>query len=105
MTDIFIALTIGTLAGIIDIIPMIKRNVPKFSIGYVFAQWVFIGLLIPFVNWNIQPWVKGLIIGELGMIPVIILTYYRNKPAIPSIVVFAAILGIGIGLAGAKFIG
>ncbi len=104
MTDILLALTLGVVAGAIDIIPMIKRNVPKFSIGFVFAQWVVLGLLIPFVNWKIPSWLKGLIIGELGMIPVMILTYYRNKQALPSIMIFAAVLGIGLGIAGAKFI-
>ena len=105
MTDILTALIIGIAAGTIDILPMINQKTPRYSILYIFMQWVVIGLLIPFVDWDIQPWLKGLIIGELGMFPVIILTYSRNRRRIPSIIGFAALLGIGIGILGDIFIG
>jgi len=105
ITDILIALVIGMVAGAIDILPMLKKGIPKFSILFIFSQWVLIGLLIPFVNWDMAPWLKGMIIAELGMVPVMILTYGRNRKKIPTIIIYAAILGIGIGIAGASLIG
>lgn len=105
ITDILIALVIGMVAGAIDILPMLKKGIPNFSMLFVFSQWVFIGLLIPFVNWDIAPWLKGLIIAELGMVPVMILTYGRNRRKIPLIIISSAFLGIGIGIAGVSLIG
>ena len=88
MKNILIALLIGIIAGAIDALPMIKnKNVPRFSIMAIFTQWVVIGLLIPFVNWEIALWLKGLIIGELGMLPFLIIAFYRSKKSIiPTII-------------------
>ena len=104
INHIAIALLLGTIAGLIDALPMIKMQVPRFSIWYVFAQWVFIGLLIPFVNWPFAGWLKGLIIGVLGMIPVAIIACHRNKKRVPAILLFAAILGAAIGYTSSIFI-
>ena len=99
MIKILVALFIGLLAGAIDIVPMVQQKMHKASIQCVFAQWVFIGLLVPFVDWNLQPWAKGLIVAELGMIPLALLAYGRTKKSPIPIVLFAAILGVGIGIA------
>lgn len=99
MIKIWISLIIGLVAGAIDIVPMVRQKMHKASIQCVFAQWVFIGLLVPFVNWDLQPWLKGLIVAELGMIPLALLAYGRAKKSPIPIFLFAAILGVGIGIA------
>ncbi len=104
MNDILIALIIGTIAGIIDVVPMIIQKLDKFANWSAFFHWVVLGLIIPFVDWEIQVWLKGLIIGELSAIPILIMVYSKNKRSLIPILVFSAILGIGIALAGAKFI-
>ena len=48
-----------------------------------------IGLIIPNVNWNTQPWLKGLKIAELPEFPIMI---------------FCAIPGTSVGLPSARFI-
>lgn len=105
MNDILIALIIGIIAGIIDVIPMIIKNLDKFSNLSAFSHWVILGLIIPFVDWNIEPWLKGLILGELSAIPIMIMVYPKDKKALIPMIIFSAILGIGVALAGAKFIG
>ena len=105
MIKILTALLIGVVAGLIDTLPMLSnKNIPRFSIYHLFAQWVFIGLITPFIAWELQAWLKGLIIAELGMIPILIISYHRNRKAVPKIIIFAAALGIGIGLASQYFI-
>ena len=94
MTQIIIALVIGIVAALIDTFPMLKLPVPRFSVYAIFAQWVFIGLLIPFINWDILFWLKGLLIAELGMIPFLIIAYHRNKKSIVPIIGMAAFLGL-----------
>jgi len=105
MNDILIALIIGIIAGIIDVIPMLIQKLDKFANLSAFAHWVILGLIIPFVAWNIEPWIKGLILGELSAIPIMIIVYPKDKKALIPMFIFSAILGIGVAIAGAKFIG
>lgn len=98
MISILIALILGVFAGAVDSLPMLRMNVPRFSILAIFAQWVIIGVLIPFVSWEIPVWSKGLIIGELGMVPFMIIAWYRNKKSIIPTALMAAVLGTAIAL-------
>jgi len=98
MIKIFVALGIGIVAGAIDIVPMVRQKMHFSSIQCVFAQWVFIGLIVPFISWDLPPWLKGLIVAQLGMVPLILLAYGRAKKSPVPIVIFAAILGVGIGV-------
>jgi len=104
MNNILIALLIGAAAGVVDTLPMLRQKVPRFSIAAIFCQWVLLGLVIPFIRWDTEPWLTGLILGELGMLPFMIQVLYRNKKAVIPMMIFAAILGIAIGVAGDYFI-
>lgn len=44
-------------------------------------------------------------ISFLSALPIMIIIYQKNKKAIIPMILFSLILGAGIGLAGAKFIG
>ena len=105
MNNILIALIIGIIAGIIDVVPMIIKKLDKVSNLSAFSHWVILGLIIPFVDWNIEPWLKGLILGELSAIPIMIMVYPKDKKALIPMTIFSAILGIGVAIAGARFIG
>jgi hypothetical protein len=105
MNDILIALIIGIIAGTIDVIPMIIQKMDKYANLSAFFHWLVLGLIIPFVSWDIAPWLKGLIIAEISAIPVLFMVAKEDKKAIIPITVMSAILGIGVGLAGAWFMG
>jgi hypothetical protein len=105
MNDIFIAIIIGLVAGLIDVTPMIIMKLEKVANISAFVHYFVLGLIIPFVSWNIAPWVKGTIISFLTALPVMIIVYPKDKKAIIPMIVFAIILGAGIGLAGSRFIG
>lgn len=98
MVKILLAVAVGLVAGAIDIIPMVRQKIHKASIQCVFTQWVFIGLIIPFVDWEIQPWLKGLILAELGMIALMLLAYGRAQKSPIPIIISSAFLGIGIAV-------
>lgn len=104
MNNILIAFLIGLSAAIIDVIPMIVQRIDKYACISAFIQWIVLGLIIPFVNWDISPWLKGLIIAELTALPIIVLVIAKEPKSIIPILIFSAILGISVGLAGAKFI-
>lgn len=105
MNHILMALIIGIVAGFFDVIPMILMKLNKNAILSAFMHWLVLGLIIPFVEWNIDPWLKGLIIGELSAIPVMISIYSYDKKSMIPIILMSAILGIGVAIAGARFIG
>jgi hypothetical protein len=105
MENILIALAIGVAAGIVDVTPMIIMKLDKTANWSAFVHWVVLGLIIPFVHWNIDPWLKGLIIGELTTLPVMIIVAKNDKKSLIPMVFFSAILGIGVAIAGSKFIG
>ena len=97
--SLVIALFLGFVAGIIDIFPLMKRSIPKSTIVLVFTQWVFISLLIPFVSIGLEQWLTGIIVGIAGMIPVMAMTWHIKKAAITGILIWAIILGAGLGIA------
>ncbi|QQS51663.1 MAG: hypothetical protein IPM71_02755 [Bacteroidota bacterium] len=105
MNDFLIAVIIGIVAGLIDVTPMIIMKLEKVSNISAFVHYFVLGLIIPFVNWGIDPWLKGIIISFLSAIPVMIIVYPKDKKAIIPMIGFSLILGAGIGIAGAKFIG
>lgn len=105
MNDFFIAIIIGLVAGLIDIIPMIIQKLDNRDSISAFLHYFALGLIIPFVNWGIAPWINGIVIAILTSIPIMIIVYPRDKKAIIPMIVFSIILGAGIGIAGAKFIG
>lgn len=105
MNDILIALIIGIIAGIIDITPMVIMKLEKTANISAFIHYFVLGLIIPFVDWGIPPWITGIIIALLTAIPIMIIVFPKDKKAIIPMVLFSLTLGAGIGLAGAKFIG
>lgn len=104
MNNFLIALVIGIVAGTIDVIPMLVQRLDKFANISAFTHWLVLGLIIPFVSWNIDPWLKGLIIGELSAIPVIFMVWKNDKKAFVPILLMSALLGIGVAIAGSRFI-
>ena len=105
MHTILIALLIGLVAGLIDVIPMIIQKLDKTSCISAFIHYFVLGIIIPFVNWDMEPWLKGMIIALLMSLPVMVIVYSKDKKAILPMIIFALILGAGIGMAGTKFIG
>ncbi len=105
MNAFLIAIIIGLTAGIIDVIPMIIQKLDKRDSISAFIHYFVIGFIIPFVDWGIPSWITGIIIALLTAIPIMIIVYKKNKKVIIPMIIFSLILGAGIGLAGAKFIG
>lgn len=105
MNNFLIAIIIGLVAGLIDVIPMIIMKLEKSANISAFVHYFVLGLIIPFVGWEMTPWLKGIIISFLTAIPIMVIVYPKDKKAIIPMIIFSLILGAGIGIAGAKFIG
>ena len=105
MNNILIATIIGLVAALIDVIPMIIQKLDKTSCISAFIHYFVLGLIIPFVNWELTPWLKGMVISLMMALPVMVIVYSKDKKAIIPMTIFSLVLGAGIGIAGAKFIG
>ncbi len=105
MNELLLALGIGVIAGIVDVIPMIIQKMDKFANLSAFAHWVVLGLIIPFVSWDMEPWLKGFIIAEISAVPILLIVAPKDKKAIIPITAMSALLGIAVAWAGARFIG
>lgn len=104
MNDILIAATIGLTAGLIDVTPMILMKLERNASISAFVHYFVLGMIIPFVDWHVSPWIKGVLISFLTALPFMIIVYPKDKKAIIPMVLFSILLGAGIGVAGAKFI-
>ncbi len=104
MKNISIALLIGICAGIIDVIPMIIQKLDWHADVSAFLFWVALGVVIPYVSWNIKSWLKGLIVAELFAIPIIVITLTTGFGSVFPIMVMSALLGTLVGIVSKKFI-
>lgn len=104
MNPVITALLIGIAAGLIDITPMIIMKLDRYANISAFVHWVFLGLIIPFVHWDMQPWLKGLLIAELATLPVMIIVMKSDKKALIPMAIMTALLGVAVAIAGIAFI-
>lgn len=105
MNNIVIAVLIGVVAGIIDVIPMIFQKINKTSCISAFVHYLMLGIIIPFVAWDLPPVLKGIIISLMLTTAVIIIAYRNDKKVLVPMLVMSILLGAGIGWAGGEFIG
>jgi hypothetical protein len=104
MKILFVSMIIGIFAGIIDIVPMIVKNIDRKSIISAFVQYFFVSIVIvnidlPGIPW----WLQGSIISLALALPVIIIVSNNDMKAVPVITVMSIILGALIGIAGHLF--
>ena len=96
-------LTLGTgiVFGVIDILPMLKMKLDKFSILSAFVFY----LIVPFIVYNTDLfgmpwWLKGSVITLLLSLPVMIMVVKDGiQPAIP-IFLMSIVLGALVGIVG-----
>jgi hypothetical protein len=100
---LFISIGIGTVAGVIDVIPMLIQKLDKFSNWSAFVHWIVLGVIISYIQVPLAPWLKGLVIAECCALPAIILVAKTDRKSIVPMVVMSAILGIAVGIGTGKF--
>ncbi len=101
MKTILLTALIGIIAGIIDVLPMVKMNLDRYAI---FSAFIFY-FIMPFIIFNTELfgivwWLKGGVIALALAIPVIIIVSKEDKKSIPPMVVMSVVLGTLIGVAG-----
>jgi hypothetical protein len=101
MKTIFFTALIGMIAGIIDILPMIKMKLDKYAIASAFIFY----FIMPFIIFNTDLfkmawWLKGGVITLALAAPIVIIVAKEDKKSILPMVVMSIVLGTLIGVAG-----
>ena len=101
MKEFLLTALIGLVAGTIDILPMIKMKLDKYSIASAFVYY----FVLPFIIFNTNLfgmawWLKGGVIALALAVPVIILVVKEDKKSAPPMVVMSIVLGTLIGAVG-----
>jgi hypothetical protein len=104
MKEILLTLLIGIVAGVIDVLPMLKMKIDKYSIASAFVFYLILPFIILNTNlFGVVWWLKGGIIGFGLALPVIILAAKDDKKSIFPMTIMSVILGTLIGVAGYYF--
>ncbi len=98
MKNYLIPLLIGTTAGIIDILPMIKQKLDKYSIRSAFAYHLIMPLIVFHLETAIPWWIKGGLVYLVCSVPILLLVANDDKKSIPIIAVTSVIIGTIVGL-------
>jgi hypothetical protein len=101
MKSLFMSMSIGVIAGAIDIIPMLIQKLDRRAIVSALLQYFFVSIVIvnidlPGVVW----WLQGGIISFALALPIIVIVSGSDKKAAPIITTMSVILGTLIGIAG-----
>lgn len=101
MRFFLLTLLIGVIVGIIDILPMIKMKLDKYSIVSAFVFY----LIMPFMVYSTNLlgdiwWLRGGVVAILIAIPTIIMVAKEDKKSAIPMVVMSIILGSIVGVVG-----
>ena len=99
--NILLTLLIGIVAGVIDVLPMIKMKIDKYSIISAFVYYLIVPFIIFSIDWFGQLWwLRGGVVSLLIAIPVIIMVAKEDKKSPIAMTVMSIILGSIIGIIG-----
>jgi hypothetical protein len=97
MKKIVIGIGLGTMAGVIDLVPMIIQKLPFNADLSAFVMWIVIGFFISIVDLRISHVLKGIAIALLILLPNTFIIGWENPLKLVPITVMTIILG---GLTG-----
>lgn len=108
MKKVIIGLVVGIFAGILDVIPMILKDLTWDANFSAFSMWIIVGFFISITDFKIISGFKGIIIALLILCPSAILIAWKEPFSLIPIIVITVILGAFSGIAieflKAKFI-
>lgn len=101
MKEFLITGLFGTIIGFLDILPMMKMKLDRYSIASAFVFY----FVLPFVIWNVDLfgmawWLKGGILGLALALPTIIVVAKEDKKSVPPMLLMSVILGTLTGVTG-----
>jgi hypothetical protein len=105
MKSYLISLLIGLIAAVIDTAPMIIKKMDKFAIVSAFFTWIILGVFIPRINFVSIPFLNGMIVSVLFVLPILVLMCKFEPKSVPIVVATTIVLGSGVGFFSKIFLG
>jgi hypothetical protein len=93
----------GTIAGILDVIPMILQKLTWDANLSAFSMWVIIGIIIASVDFRLPSLIKGILISFMVLLPCAMLIAWKEPLSLLPISAMTLLLGGGLGYAIDKF--
>jgi len=94
-----VGIAFGTIAGILDVVPMIIQKLSWDANISAFSMWVIVGLVISSSDFKIPSIIKGVLVSFLLLLPSAILIAWKEPISILPISIMTLILGSGLGFA------
>ena len=92
-----LGILLGTIAGIIDVIPMIIQKLTWDANLSAFFHWIIVGFFIATINIKIRGILKGLLISIITLIPIAFLVWWNDTSSIIPMSISTIIYGIVLG--------
>ena len=99
MKKMIIGLALGTVAGILDVIPMILQNLTWDADVSALAMWMVVGFFIASVELKMNPVLKGVLTAFLVSLPSAILIGWKEPVSLIPIFIMTTLLGALLGFA------
>jgi len=103
MPKLAIALFIGVIAGVIDVIPMALGRADRYAMAAAFTHWVAVGVLVSYVQAPVPHWLKGILVSVLSTIPVLVMMMKDKPKSIVPILGMSIALGALVGVVSGRF--
>jgi hypothetical protein len=88
----------GVIAGGVDIFPMLKMKIDRYSVMSAFVFHLIAPFILSAITFPVSGWIKGAAVYTLLALPVIILVAKNDKKSIPIMIVSSLVIGTAIGL-------
>ncbi len=100
MSKILVGIMAGTVAGVLDLVPMLAQKLTWDANLSAFLLWVISGFLISTTNLKLPPVLKGVVISFLVLTPSAVLIGWKEPFSLLPIgcmtLVLGGLLGYGI---------
>jgi len=98
--QILLTAVVGLVAGVIDILPMIKMKIDKYAISSAFVFYFTMPFIVYYSTFlESLWWLRGGLIVFVLALPIIIAVAKQDKKGILPMSIMAIVLGTAIGIA------
>ena len=101
--NIITGTSLGAIAGIIDVIPMVIQRLTWDANISAFLMWVVIGFILSITELKMNTILKGIMISFLVLLPAAILIGWKEPVSLVPILMMTTILGGALGYSFHRF--
>ena len=101
--NIITGISLGAVAGIIDVIPMVIQRLTWDANISAFLMWIVIGFILSITELKMNSLLKGILISYLVLLPAAILIGWKEPISLVPILIMTTILGGALGYSFHRF--